>query len=124
MWRWRESNPRPRVTNQVFSGRSWLDVFSAPCTRANTLQTSPVSVHVPAKPRDDSQQVEPPDEARGRDGGAPGLTLRSLFRQRERSQCASSLALIGFQRHLRADLGSSARFSWDYRPKSKPITPY
>ena len=29
-WRWRESNPRPRVTNQVFSGRSWLGVLSAP----------------------------------------------------------------------------------------------
>jgi hypothetical protein len=29
-WRWRESNPRPRATNQVFSGRSWLVVFSAP----------------------------------------------------------------------------------------------
>jgi hypothetical protein len=26
--------------------------------------------------------------------------------------------------HLRVDLGFSARFSWDYRPKSKPITPY
>jgi hypothetical protein len=34
--------------------------FLGSCTRANTLQTSPVSVHVPAKPRDDSQQVEPP----------------------------------------------------------------
>ena len=29
-WRWRESNPRPRTTNQNFSGRSWLGVLSAP----------------------------------------------------------------------------------------------
>ena len=29
-WRWRESNPRPRATNQDFSGRSWLSVFLAP----------------------------------------------------------------------------------------------
>src|SRR5215212_7867577 len=58
------------------------------CTRASTLQTSPVSVHVPAKSWDHSQQVSLLDEARIRGGGAPGLTPRSLFKQRERGQCA------------------------------------
>ena len=58
------------------------------CTRASTSQTSPVSVHFPAKSRDHTQQVSLLNEARVRDGGLPGLTRRSLFRQRERRQCA------------------------------------
>src|SRR5688572_5765978 len=39
------------------------------CTRASTLQTSPVSVHFPAKARDHSRQVSLLDEARCRAGG-------------------------------------------------------
>ena len=58
------------------------------CARTSTSQTSPVSVNVPVDPSDDYQQVSPLDEARIRDGGTPGLTVRSLLRQRERTKCA------------------------------------
>ena len=49
-WRWRESNPRPRVTNQVFSGRSWLGVLSAPAlapARCRQAQTQFISLLSP-----------------------------------------------------------------------------
>ena len=80
------------------------------CTRTSTLQTSPVSVNVPVKPSDESQQVSPLDEARVRDGGTPGLTLRSLLRQRERSQCAFVRHLLFYKERLRDNPVSSARF--------------
>ena len=87
-WRWRESNPRPRATNQAFSGRSWLGVFSAPALAPARRRQAQSQFMFPAKSWDHAQQVSLLDEARVRDGGSPGLTRRSLFRQRERRQCA------------------------------------
>jgi hypothetical protein len=73
-WRWRESNPRPSSSGRGFSGRSLL-CFSRPRRSrrrvADGLSHCQVSRSAPWPGR----TVEPPNDARHRAGGDPGLTV-------------------------------------------------
>jgi hypothetical protein len=86
-WRWRESNPRPSVLSQGFSGRSLQSLFSAPAVMQTSPPTGPVTVRFPAWSRDRTRQLSLPADARHRAEGTPGLTdFGLLLRQQERSQ--------------------------------------
>lgn len=49
-WRWRESNPRPTVVNQGFSGCSLLVLFSAPVALADKTTDGLSHLEVPVPP--------------------------------------------------------------------------
>src|SRR6516225_3574061 len=92
-WRWRESNPRPSVHHQGFSGRSLL-CFSQP-RRSRKLDADRLSRCSMSRlaPRP-GQAVILLADARHRVEGIPGLTSRTLtrLRRRERARAESALS--------------------------------
>jgi len=124
-WRWRESNPRPSVHHQGFSGRSLLR-FSQPrrsCKQdADRLSRCSMSRLVPRP----GQAVIPLADARHRVEGIPGLTelYFALSGKSEFSaRCVGTywFAVTGF---TRSQPQPSARFPWfnhRSRNRSPPI---
>ena len=125
-WRWRESNPRPSVLSQGFSGRSLQSHFSAPAVTQTSPPTGPVTVRFPAWSRDRTRQLSLLADARHRAEGTPGLTdFGLLLRQQERSQRDwNRRLLICWARFPRSSQRSSARFPWldiQSRNRSPPM---
>ena len=114
MWRWRESNPRPSVLSQGFSGRSLHALFSAPAVTQTSPPTGPVTVRFPAWSRDRTRQLSLLADARHRAEGTPGLTdFGLLLRQQERSQRDwNRRLLVCWAWFPRSSQRSSARFPW------------
>src|SRR5690606_9163540 len=50
-WRWRESNPRPTVLCEFFSGCSSLRLYSAPPIMRTSRRDGPSHCECPARPR-------------------------------------------------------------------------
>jgi hypothetical protein len=123
-WRWRESNPRPSVMGQGFSGRSLLGGFSAPVLTQASHRRAQSLLGVPTGPAT---------------GPAGGVSLRcqvpgrrhsradrvaTRLRRRERTRTASCWQfLVTVAGLTRSQPQPSARFPWLDRPKSKPVTP-
>ena len=125
-WRWRESNPRPSVQSQGFSGRSLQALFSAPAVTQTSPPTGPVTVRFPAWPRDRTRQLSLLADARHRAEGTPGLTdFGLLLRQQERSQRDwNRRLLVCWAWFPRSSQRSSARFPWldiQSRNRSPPM---
>ena len=124
-WRWRESNPRPSVLHQGFSGRSLL-CFSQPRRSrkqvADGLSRCSMSRLVPRP----GQAVIPLADARHRVEGIPGLTelYFALSGKSEFSaRCVGTycFAVTGL---TRSQPQPSARFTWIIhrsRNRSPPI---
>jgi len=124
-WRWRESNPRPSVHHQGFSGRSLL-CFSQP-RRSRKQDADRLSRCLMSRlaPRP-GQAVIPLADARHRVEGIPGLTdlYSALSGESEFSaRCVGTywFAVTGF---TRSQPQPSARFPWfnhRSRNRSPPI---
>ena len=119
-WRWRESNPRPSVHHQGFSGRS-LPCFSQPRRSCRPAADGLSRCQCPAQPRDRAERWILLADARHRAGGAPGLTAPNSRSGREGEGSALYIgtycvAVTGFTRLCPQ---SSARFPWiNYRSRS------
>jgi hypothetical protein len=100
------------------------DRFSRPRhLSGHHVPTGSVAVEVPQVPRDRGLAASLLSEAGYWIGGSSRPTLRLLLRQQERSRCAVNWQLLVSRGRLRDNPGSSARFSWLERPKSKPFSP-
>ena len=87
-WRWGESNPRPTVVQQDFSGCSSLAIFSAPASHANKDADGLSHLDVPGPPMTRDLSSGSLDDARNRGGSSPRADgLRSSLRRRGRSRC-------------------------------------
>ena len=87
-WRWGESNPRPTVVQQDFSGCSSLMIFSAPASHANKDADGLSHLDVPGSPMTRDLSSGSLDDARNRGGSSPRADgLRSSLRRRGRSRC-------------------------------------
>lgn len=71
-WRWGDSNPRPRATDQGFSGRSRRKISSRDSRRRRTSR--PARVRFPAAAPGRNRCGEPAHDARPRVAGEPGRT--------------------------------------------------
>src|SRR5690625_6896102 len=74
MWRWRESNPRPTMKNQGFSGCSPLADFLGPSDHADKSLTGSVTLEVHAAQVTRATCSGSLDDARNRVESNPGLT--------------------------------------------------
>lgn len=87
-WRWGESNPRPTVVQQDFSGCSSPMIFSAPASHANKDADGLSHLDVPGPPMTRDLSSGSLDDARNRGGSSPRADgLRSSLRRRGRSRC-------------------------------------
>ena len=128
-WRWRESNPRPSVHHQGFSGRSLLR-FSQPrrsCKQdADRLSRCSMSRLAPRP----GQAVILLADARHRVEGIPGLTANRLLtclkrQERRRLQCAFRWhLLVCGHRIYEVTTATLGPLPLVRPPKSKPIAPY
>src|SRR5699024_11032501 len=73
-WRWRESNPRPTVLPQDFSGCSLLTDFLGPSDHADKSLTGPVTLEVQTAQVTRTACSGSLDDARNRVESVPGLT--------------------------------------------------
>ena len=127
-WRWRESNPRPSVPHQGFSGRSLLCISQPRRSRkqaADGLSRCQVSRLVPRP----GQAVILLADARHRVEGIPGLTSRALIRLRRRERaraecCLSWHLLVCGHRIYEVTTATLDPLPLVQPPKSKPFTPY
>ena len=123
-WRWRESNPRPSVHHQGFSGRS-LRCFSQPRRSCRLAADGLSRCWCPAQPRDRAERWILLADARHRAGGVPGLTtLLTRVRPRVRGYAALHWHLLSCGHRIYEVMSAVlGPLPLDQLPKSKPVTP-